>query len=132
MLIIPAIDLKDGQCVRLKQGVMEDSTVFSDDPVAMAGEWVAQGCQRLHIVDLDGAFEGSPVNADVIEEIARAFPNLPIQIGGGIRTVETVEAYLAAGVDYVIIGTQAVNKPEFVTELCAEFPGNVMLHCEVV
>jgi len=127
VILIPAIDLKQGQCVRLRQGRMEDTTVFSDDPVAMAGEWVAQGCQRLHIVDLDGAFEGSPVNADVIEEIASAFPSLPIQIGGGIRTVETVEAYLAAGVDYVIIGTQAVKKPEFVTELCAEFPGNVIV-----
>jgi phosphoribosylformimino-5-aminoimidazole carboxamide ribotide isomerase len=127
VILIPAIDLKQGQCVRLRQGRMEDTTVFSDDPVAMAGEWVAQGCQRLHLVDLDGAFEGSPVNADVIEEIAGAFPDLPIQIGGGIRTVETVEAYLAAGVDYVIIGTQAVKKPEFVTELCAEFPGNVIV-----
>jgi phosphoribosylformimino-5-aminoimidazole carboxamide ribotide isomerase len=127
VILIPAIDLKQGQCVRLRQGRMEDTTVFSDDPVAMAGEWVAQGCQRLHLVDLDGAFEGSPVNADVIEEIATAFPDLPIQIGGGIRTVETVEAYLAAGVDYVIIGTQAVKKPEFVTELCAEFPGNVIV-----
>jgi len=106
---------------------MEDSTVFSDDPVAMAGKWVSQGCQRLHLVDLDGAFEGKPVNADVIEEITTAFPDLPIQIGGGIRTVETVEAYLAAGVSFVIIGTQAVKKPEFVTELCAEFPGNVII-----
>lgn len=106
---------------------MEDSTVFSDDPVAMAGKWVSQGCQRLHLVDLDGAFEGKPVNADVIEEITAAFPDLPIQIGGGIRTVETVEAYLAAGVSFVIIGTQAVKKPEFVTELCAEFPGNVIV-----
>jgi len=106
---------------------MEDSTVFSDDPVAMAGKWVSQGCQRLHLVDLDGAFEGKPVNADVIEEITTAFPDLPIQIGGGIRTVETVEAYLAAGVSFVIIGTQAVKKPEFVTELCAEFPGNVIV-----
>jgi len=106
---------------------MEDSTVFSDDPVAMAGKWVSQGCQRLHLVDLDGAFEGNPVNADVIEEITAAFPDLPIQIGGGIRTVETVEAYLAAGVSFVIIGTQAVKKPEFVTELCAEFPGNVII-----
>ena len=106
---------------------MEDSTVFSDDPVAMAGKWVSQGCQRLHLVDLDGAFEGNPVNADVIEEITSAFPDLPIQIGGGIRTVETVEAYLAAGVSFVIIGTQAVKKPEFVTELCAEFPGNVIV-----
>jgi len=106
---------------------MEDSTVFSDDPVDMAGKWVSQGCQRLHLVDLDGAFEGKPVNADVIEEITAAFPDLPIQIGGGIRTVETVEAYLAAGVSFVIIGTQAVKKPEFVTELCAEFPGNVII-----
>ncbi len=88
---------------------MEDSTVFSDDPVAMAGKWVSQGCQRLHLVDLDGAFEGNPVNADVIEEITAAFPGLPIQIGGGIRTVETVEAYLAAGVSFIIIGTQAVK-----------------------
>jgi len=95
--------------------------------VAMAGKWVSQGCQRLHLVDLDGAFEGKPVNADVIEEITAAFPDLPIQIGGGIRTVETVEAYLAAGVSFVIIGTQAVKKPEFVTELCAEFPGNVIV-----
>lgn len=106
---------------------MEDSTVFSDDPVDMAGKWVSQGCQRLHLVDLDGAFEGKPVNADVIEEITAAFPDLPIQIGGGIRTVETVEAYLAAGVSFVIIGTQAVKKPEFVTELCAEFPGNIIV-----
>jgi len=127
VILIPAIDLKQGQCVRLRQGRMEDSTVFSDDPVAMAGKWVAQGCKRLHLVDLDGAFEGSPVNADVIEEITSAYPEMPIQIGGGIRTVETVEAYLAAGVSYVIIGTQAVKKPEFVTELCSELPGNVIV-----
>jgi len=127
VILIPAIDLKQGQCVRLRQGRMDETTVFSDDPVAMAGKWVEQGCQRLHMVDLDGAFEGNPVNADVIEEISSAFPDLPIQIGGGIRTVETVEAYLEAGVSYVIIGTQAVRKPEFVTELCAEFPGNVII-----
>ncbi|NNE64177.1 MAG: 1-(5-phosphoribosyl)-5-[(5-phosphoribosylamino)methylideneamino]imidazole-4-carboxamide isomerase [Gammaproteobacteria bacterium] len=127
MILIPAIDLKQGQCVRLRQGCMDDSTVFSDDPVAMAAKWVRQGCKRLHLVDLDGAFEGKPVNADVIEDITASFPDLPIQIGGGIRTVETVEAYLAAGVSYVIIGTQAVKKPEFVTELCSEFPGNVIV-----
>ena len=127
MILIPAIDLKQGQCVRLRQGRMDESTVFSDDPVAMAGKWVAQGCKRLHLVDLDGAVEGRPVNADVIEEICLAFPEIAIQIGGGIRTVETVEAYLAAGVNFVIIGTQAVKKPEFVTELCAEFPGNVIV-----
>ncbi len=127
MILIPAIDLKQGHCVRLRQGRMEDSTVFSDDPVSMAGKWVSQGCKRLHLVDLDGAFEGEPVNADVIEEITAAYPGLPIQIGGGIRTVDTVEAYLEAGVSYVIIGTQAVKEPEFVTELCAEFPGNVII-----
>lgn len=127
MILIPAIDLKQGQCVRLRQGRMEDSTVFSDDPVSMAGKWVAQGARRLHIVDLDGAFEGEPVNADIIESITSAYPDLPIQIGGGIRTVETVEAYLEAGVRYVIIGTQAVRKPEFVTELCAEFPDQVIV-----
>lgn len=127
MILIPAIDLKQGHCVRLRQGRMEDSTVFSDDPVSMAGKWVSQGCKRLHLVDLDGAFEGEPVHADVIEEITAAYPGLPIQIGGGIRTVDTVEAYLEAGVSYVIIGTQAVKEPEFVTELCAEFPGNVII-----
>jgi phosphoribosylformimino-5-aminoimidazole carboxamide ribotide isomerase len=127
MILIPAIDLKQGHCVRLRQGNMEDSTVFSDDPVSMAQKWVLQGAQRLHMVDLDGAFEGKPVNADVIESISAAFPELPIQIGGGIRTVDTVEAYLEAGVAYVIIGTQAVRNPEFVTELCAEFPGHVIV-----
>jgi phosphoribosylformimino-5-aminoimidazole carboxamide ribotide isomerase len=127
MILIPAIDLKQGQCVRLRQGRMEDSTVFSDDPVSMAGKWVEQGARRLHIVDLDGAFEGEPVNADIIESITSAYPDLPIQIGGGIRKVETVEAYLEAGVRYVIIGTQAVRKPEFVTELCAEFPDQVIV-----
>ncbi len=124
MILIPAIDLKQGHCVRLRQGRMEDSTVFSDDPVSMAGKWVSQGCKRLHLVDLDGAFEGEPVNADVIEEITAAYPGLPIQIGGGIRTVDTVEAYLEAGVSYVIIGAPAVQKPGCVAELCAEFPGN--------
>ncbi len=127
MILIPAIDLKQGQCVRLRQGRMEDSTVFSDDPVAMAGRWLEQGAGRLHVVDLDGAFEGKPVNADVIESISSAYPDLTIQIGGGIRTMETVEAYLEAGVDFVIIGTQAVRNPEFVTELCVEFPQQVIV-----
>ncbi len=127
MILIPAIDLKDGLCVRLRQGNMEDSTVFSDDPVAMAGKWVSQGCVRLHLVDLDGAFEGEPINADVIEEICSSFPDLEIQIGGGIRSIDTVEAYLEAGVDFVIIGTMAVKRPEFVTQLCSEFPGNVII-----
>ena len=127
MILIPAIDLKQGHCVRLRQGDMEDSTVFSVDPVAMAGKWVSQGCKRLHLVDLDGAFEGEPINADVIEEICASFPDLPIQVGGGIRKTSTVEAYIEAGVSYVIIGTMAVKRPEFITELCSEFPGNVII-----
>ncbi len=127
MILIPAIDLKQGHCVRLRQGNMDDSTVFSEDPVAMAGKWVDQGCSRLHLVDLDGAFEGEPVNADVIEEICESFPDLPVQIGGGIRNIATVESYLEAGVEYVIIGTMAVKRPEFITQLCAEFPGNVIV-----
>jgi len=127
MILIPAIDLKEGHCVRLRQGNMDETTVFSDDPVSMAGKWVDQGCSRLHLVDLDGAFEGEPINADVIEEISASYPDLEIQIGGGIRSIETVEAYLEAGVDYVIIGTMAVKRPEFVTQLCSEFPGNVII-----
>ena len=109
MLIIPAIDLKDGQCVRLKQGVMDDSTVFSDDPVAMAAKWVDAGCRRLHLVDLNGAFDGKPVNGEVVKAIAKAYPELPIQIGGGIRSIETIEAYLDAGVDYLIIGLSLIH-----------------------
>ncbi len=127
MILIPAIDLKEGHCVRLRQGNMDESTVFSDDPVAMACKWADQGCSRLHLVDLDGAFGGEPVNADVIQEICTALPDLPIQIGGGIRNIETVESYLEAGVSYVIIGTMAVKRPEFITQLCAEFPGNVII-----
>jgi phosphoribosylformimino-5-aminoimidazole carboxamide ribotide isomerase len=127
MLLIPAIDLKDGKCVRLRQGRMEDETVFSDDPVAMAGRWVKAGARRLHIVDLNGAFEGKPVNAGVVNEIAAAYPDLPIQIGGGIRDEDTVQTYLDAGVAYVIIGTKAVSAPHFVNDLCLEFPGHIIV-----
>ena len=127
MLIIPAIDLKDGQCVRLRQGRMEDSTVFSDDPVTMAARWVEAGARRLHLVDLNGAFAGAPVNGAVVEAIARAFPQLPIQIGGGIRSAETIEAYLKAGVEYVIIGTKAVTEPEFVIAMCRAFAGHIIV-----
>lgn len=127
MLLIPAIDLKDGKCVRLRQGRMEDSTVFSDDPVAMAARWVEAGARRLHLVDLNGAFEGRPMNRDVVHAIAAAFPELPIQVGGGIRDEDTVQAYLDAGVQYVIIGTKAVNHPGFIGDLCAEFPGHVIV-----
>jgi phosphoribosylformimino-5-aminoimidazole carboxamide ribotide isomerase len=127
MLVIPAIDLKDGLCVRLKQGVMDDSTVFSDDPVAMARRWVSEGCRRLHLVDLNGAFEGKPVNGDVVKAIAKDQPRLPIQIGGGIRSGESIEAYLQAGVSFVIIGTKAVKEPQFVTEMCKQFPGKIIV-----
>jgi phosphoribosylformimino-5-aminoimidazole carboxamide ribotide isomerase len=127
MLIIPAIDLKDGQCVRLRQGLMEDSTVFSDEPVAMARRWVEAGCRRLHLVDLNGAFAGEPVNGEVVAAIAAAWPELPIQIGGGIRNLETIEHYVRAGVSYVIIGTRAVKDPAFVAEACAAFPGRIIV-----
>ena len=127
MLIIPAIDLKDGQCVRLKQGVMEDSTVFSDDPVAMARRWVNAGARRLHLVDLNGAFDGVPVNDAAVKAIASAYPELPMQLGGGIRSLDTIEAYLLAGVDFLILGTQAVKRPEFVGEACKAFPGHIIV-----
>ena len=127
MLIIPAIDLKDGSCVRLRQGLMDDSTVYGDDPVVMAKRWVDAGARRLHLVDLNGAFEGEPVNGEVVTAIAKAYPELPIQIGGGIRSLETIEHYLKAGVNYVIIGTKAVKEPEFVTEICREFAGHIIV-----
>lgn len=127
MLVIPAIDLKDGECVRLKQGRMEDSTVFSDDPVKTAGHWLDQGARRLHLVDLNGAFAGEPVNADVVKAIAKAYPQLPLQIGGGIRDLATIFRYLDNGVSYVIIGTQAVKNPAFVAEACREFPGRIIV-----
>jgi phosphoribosylformimino-5-aminoimidazole carboxamide ribotide isomerase len=127
LLVIPAIDLKDGACVRLRQGLMEDSTVFSDDPVAVAERWLEAGARRLHLVDLNGAFAGEPVNGEVVMNIAAAYPQLPIQIGGGIRTLETIEHYVRAGVSYVILGTQAVKRPQFVAEACAAFPGRVIV-----
>jgi phosphoribosylformimino-5-aminoimidazole carboxamide ribotide isomerase len=127
MLLIPAIDLKDGKCVRLRQGKMEDVTVFGDDPVAVAERWVEAGARRLHMVDLNGAFEGKPVNAAAINAVARAFPELPIQVGGGIRDEDTVQAYLDAGVQYAIIGTKAVSAPHFINDLCVEFPGHIIV-----
>ncbi|WNK20683.1 1-(5-phosphoribosyl)-5-[(5-phosphoribosylamino)methylideneamino]imidazole-4-carboxamide isomerase [Halomonas piscis] len=127
MLVIPAIDLKDGQCVRLKQGRMDEATSYGDDPVAMAARWVEAGARRLHLVDLNGAFAGQPVNGEAVTAIARAYPDLPIQIGGGIRNAETIEHYLNAGVSYVIIGTQAVKQPAFVGEMCRAFPGRVIV-----
>ena len=127
MLLIPAIDLKDGKCVRLRQGRMDDETIFSDDPVAMAGRWVAAGAERLHIVDLNGAVQGFPVNADIIGRIAEAHPDLEIQVGGGIRSFDAIQTYLDVGVDYVIIGTQAVRAPHFVDDACLEFPSHIIV-----
>jgi phosphoribosylformimino-5-aminoimidazole carboxamide ribotide isomerase len=127
MLLIPAIDLKEGKCVRLRQGRMEDDTVFSDDPVAVAGRWVDAGAKRLHLVDLDGAFAGKPRNAGVIHAIVEAYPDLVIQIGGGIRDEETIEGYLNAGVEYVIIGTKAVNEPHFIRDVALEYPRRIIV-----
>jgi len=127
MLIIPAIDLKDGQCVRLRQGLMDDTTVFSDDPCEMAAKWVNEGARRLHLVDLNGAFEGKPINADCVNEITKKFPDLPVQIGGGIRDLKIASTYIEAGISYLIIGTMAVTHPQFVSELCREFPGKIIV-----
>jgi phosphoribosylformimino-5-aminoimidazole carboxamide ribotide isomerase len=127
MLLIPAIDLKDGQCVRLRQGRMEDATVYSDDPLVVAQRWVDAGARRLHLVDLNGAFDGQPVNADVIHRITVQFPDTPVQVGGGIRDEETIEAYLEAGVKYVILGTKAVRDPHQVNDLCLQYPEHIIV-----
>ena len=127
MLLIPAIDLKDGRCVRLRQGNMDDETVFSDDPVAMAERWIEAGSKRIHIVDLNGAVAGFPVNADIIGRISETFPDVEIQVGGGIRDFDSIQTYLDVGVDYVIIGTQAVRAPHFVDDACLEFPGHIIV-----
>lgn len=127
MLLIPAIDLKDGKCVRLRQGRMDDVTVFSDDPVAVAGQWFEAGARRLHLVDLDGAVRGQPVNTAIIREIVHAFPDMDVQVGGGIRDEDAVQAYLDADVTWVIIGTRAVSSPHFVNDICVEFPGRIIV-----
>jgi len=128
MLIIPAIDMKDGKCVRLKQGAMDKVTVFSDDPVAMAGQWLKLGARRLHVIDLNGAAAGRPKNEPAIKAIAEAVGDkLPIQLGGGIRDLDTIEKLLDSGISYVIIGTAAVKTPGFLHEACTAFPGHVMV-----
>ncbi|MGQ0503370.1 MAG: 1-(5-phosphoribosyl)-5-[(5-phosphoribosylamino)methylideneamino]imidazole-4-carboxamide isomerase [Panacagrimonas sp.] len=126
MLLIPAIDLKNGECVRLRQGRMDDVTVFSKDPVSVAQRWADEGAARLHVVDLDGALKGLPVNLKVVEQIVAAV-KIPVQIGGGIRDEETVQRYLDAGVSYVIIGTKAVNTPHFLHDLCLEYPRHIIV-----
>lgn len=127
MIIIPAIDLKDNQCVRLEQGLMDKTTVFSNNPVEVAQQWVEQGAKRLHLVDLNGAFEGKPINQTIITDITKTYPDLIVQIGGGIRTIQTAEQYINTGIDYLIIGSKAVTNPEFVSELCKEFEGKVIV-----
>jgi phosphoribosylformimino-5-aminoimidazole carboxamide ribotide isomerase len=127
VLLIPAIDLKDGQCVRLRQGRMDDSTVFSSDPVAMAAHWKDQGARRLHIVDLDGAFAGVPRNGDLIREMVAVMGDVPVQVGGGIRTEAIIEAYLDAGVQGLILGTKAVNEPDFLRAMARAYAGKILL-----
>lgn len=128
MLLIPAIDLKEGRCVRLKQGLMEQATVFSDSPAEMALHWRNQGARRLHLVDLNGAFAGVPQNFPAIKEIlAAVVKDIPVQLGGGIRDLGTIEKYLDLGLTDVIIGTAAVKNPEFVREACKEFPGQIIV-----
>lgn len=128
MLIIPAIDLKDGQCVRLQQGDMDSATIFSDDPAAMARHWAAEGARRLHIVDLNGAVAGKPKNGKVIRDMISAVGDtLPIQLGGGIRDLDTIESYIDAGVTFVIIGTAAVKNPGFLHDACYAFPGHIIV-----
>lgn len=128
MLLIPAIDLKDGRCVRLRQGDLDDATIFSDDPVAMAQRWADAGARRLHLVDLNGAVAGKPRNEAIIRDIVDAMGDeVPVQIGGGIRDLDTIESYLDGGVSYVIIGTAAVSKPGFLHDACSAFPGHIIV-----
>ena len=127
MLLIPAIDIKDGKCVRLKQGRMEDETVYNNNPEAVADRWIEAGARRLHIVDLNGAVTGKPVNADIIHSIVENHPQIPIQVGGGIRDEDTIQTYLDVGVQFVIIGTRAVTTPHFVSDVCLEFPGHIIV-----
>ena len=128
MLLIPAIDLKDGHCVRLKQGEMDDATVFSEDPGAMARHWLDAGARRLHLVDLNGAFAGKPKNGAAIRAITdEVGDDVPVQLGGGIRDLDTIEKYLDNGISYIIIGTAAVKNPGFLHDACSAFPGQIIV-----
>jgi phosphoribosylformimino-5-aminoimidazole carboxamide ribotide isomerase len=128
MLLIPAIDLKDGHCVRLRQGDMSDATVFSEDPVAMARHWLALGARRLHVVDLNGARSGKPVNEPIIKKIVAAVGDeMPVQLGGGLRDLDIIERYIDDGVRYVVIGTAAVKNPGFLQDACSAFGGHVIV-----
>ena len=128
MLLIPAIDIKDGHCVRLEQGDMNRSTVFSEDPAAMAKHWLSKGARRLHLVDLNGAFAGKPKNEAAIKSILKAVGNdIPVQLGGGIRDLETIERLLDDGISTIIIGTAAVKNPGFLQDACTAFAGHIMV-----
>ena len=127
MILIPAIDLKEGRCVRLEQGRMEDVTVFSDDPVAMVGRWRGEGGRRLHVVDLDGAFAGTPRNRDLVERMVTAAGEMPVQVGGGIRSLDTLASYFDAGVSFAIVGTAAIEDPAFLEAAAQRFPGQIIL-----
>ncbi len=127
MLLIPAIHLKEGQCVPFKQEIPEESALFSGNPVEVARKWVSAGARRLHIMDVDGADRGEPVNADVIHDIVNAFPDLQIQVGGGIVRESTIDVYIQAGVRFIVIGTQAIKEPHFISDLCVEFPAHIIV-----
>lgn len=127
MQLIPAIDIKNGQCVRLRQGRMDDATIFDDDPVRVAERWLAEGADRLHVVDLDGARAGQPVNTRIIRDIVGAAGDIPVQVGGGIRAESDIETYLERGVEYVILGTRAVTEPHFVADTAVEFDGHIIV-----
>jgi phosphoribosylformimino-5-aminoimidazole carboxamide ribotide isomerase len=125
MLIIPAIDLKEGKCVRLEQGLMDKATVYSDDPATTAKHWEAQGAELLHVVDLNGAFAGVPKNLDAIKAIRKAV-KMPVEVGGGIRDLATIRSLVSIGIDRIILGTAAIENPDFVKEACGEFPGKII------
>ena len=127
MIVIPAIDLKNGKCVRLREGKMEEETIFSEDPISTAGSWFSQGAEILHIVDLDGAVEGKPMNQEIIFSIVAEFPEKRIQIGGGIRSFESASEYLNEGIERVIMGTSAVEEPDMLKDFCTKFPNRLVL-----
>ena len=127
MLVIPAIDLKEGKCVRLREGLMDQETIFSDDPVSVAKSWFAQGTELLHMVDLDGAVQGKPVNHEIIFEVAAEFSQKRVQVGGGIRNFESAANYLEKGIERVIMGTAAVEKPDILKDFCKDYPNRIVL-----
>ena len=127
MIVIPAIDLKNGKCVRLREGKMDEETIFSEDPISTAGSWFSQGAEILHIVDLDGAVEGKPMNQEIIYSIVAEFPEKRIQIGGGIRSFESASEYLNEGIERVIMGTSAVEEPDMLKDFCTKFPNRLVL-----